>query len=199
MKTFKNRNWRKIVIWDQQQSVEAISDDIIYKILQSSYNASGSWIIHYNDLLDFTVNTWSPLTNQSTRIPHVPILPDTNLNRIEIVTPWIFEIEFAYWITDINSLHAIRFAIEKNWIAIIQDKHERVNVVTWGSFSAPSTLSLTNWNPETIVTWYRKQFIKLEKWDLLDFIMNVDYLWSWSLTLDKDYTYRSIHYLKSNR
>lgn len=189
MKTFKNRPGRKIVVWDAQQSVEMIPNDVITKVLQS--NGSGSWsgTIKYcvasGNQFDFTVNTWSPYTIQSSR--KQPLI----LNKLEIVTPWIYEIEFAYWVTSMNNVQAIRFAVEKWWVAIVQDRQERPQVQI--------TDAPTFGFPITTISWYRRQKVKLVKWDTLEFIVSVLYSWSGSFTLDKNYTSRTLHYFSSNR
>lgn len=174
LKTYKNRKWRKLVVWYQEASVEMIPNDDVIKELQSDYSASWSGAVKYSSQLDFSVNTWSTYTTESSW------KQDTAPNKIEIIKPGIYEIEFAYWLNSIVNLSAVRIAIEKNGTEIFQDKQERT--------TPPLTLS-----------WYRKKKVQLVKWDKLEFILSANYSWSGSVTVDKTYTYRSINYFKSNR
>lgn len=197
LKTFKNRKWWRLVVGKEEQSVEMIPNDVVIKVLQANVNCSGAGVVKYctanANQFDLSVNTWSAYTSESSW--KQPI----GLNQIEIVKPWIYEIEFAFGITSISSLWAIKFAIEQNGTEILKDKHEWPQVVTWWSFSAPSTLNLNYWTPITTLSWYRSGKIELFKWDIIEFVTTANYLWSGSFTVDAEYTYRSIHYFSSNR
>lgn len=192
MKTYKNRKWWKLVVWQKEWSVEMISNDVVIKTLQSNATPSWSGTVKYctanANQFDFSVNTWSEYTNESTREQ------TTDPNILEIVKAWIYEIEFAYWITAINKLWAIKFAIESNWIEVLKDKQERPQVMV--DYNDPTKTYAT---PVTTISWYRKWYIELAKWDLIEFVTTANYSWSGSFTVDSEYTYRSIHYFSSNR
>lgn len=189
-KTFKNRAWWKVVVWKAQQSVEMIPNDVVIKVLQADVNCSWAWVVKYctanANQFDFSVNSWSPYTTESSWIQ--PLLTP---NIIQIVMPWIYEIEFAYGITSISDLWAIKFAIEQNWVEVLKDKHERPQVL---DSIAPSYTT-----PITTLSWYRRWKVELAKWDLIEFVTTTSYSWWGSFTVDQEYTYRSIHYFSSNR
>lgn len=192
MKTYKNRKWWKLVVWQKEWSVEMIPNDVVIKVLQWDEAISWSGTIKYctanGNELDFSVNTWSEYTSESTR------KQTTDDNIIEIMKDGIYEIEFAYWVTAISGLWAIKFAIESNGVEILKDKQERPQVMV--DYNDPTKTYAT---PVTTISWYRKWYIQLEKWDLIEFVTTANFPWSWTGTVDEEYTYRSIHYFSSNR
>jgi hypothetical protein len=166
-----------------------IPNDVVTKVLQANGNASWSGTVKYcvanGNQFNFTVNTWSPYTEQSSRKQPV------SLNKIEIVIPGIYEIEIKYGIGSIADLSAIRFAVENNTNAVIQERHERPQVQI--------TDAPTFGTPVSMISWYRKEHVQLAKWDILEFIVSAVYSWTGSFILDKDYTSRTLHYFSSNR
>lgn len=195
MKTYKNRKWWKLMVGSAEASVEMIPDDIVIKELQWDTPVWSSGAVKYcttnGNQFDFSVNTWSPYTIESTwKVPTSPSAP----NKIAILKTWVYEIEFAYGITSATWLSAIRFAIEKNGNAIIQDKQERPLVLA--DYNDPTKTFVY---PITTLSWYRKKYVSLTKWDLIELIVSANCPVSGSFTLEKDYTYRSLHYFKSNR
>jgi hypothetical protein len=188
MKTFKNRKWWKLVVWQAEQSVEMIPNDTVIKKLQADANLSWSWDVTYSTTLDFSVNTGTPRTSES------PWKQWLLSNDIEIIRDWIYEVEFSYWIYSMNDITWIRVAINRNDLPIMEEENMRNQVLL--DYNDPVK---TFWMPVTAISSYKRKSVQLFKWDIINFIIDVNYYWSWSLVLDKDFTTRSLHYLSNNR
>jgi len=184
LKTYNNRAWWKIVIWKDMQSVEAIPNDILIKDLVADQSKSWSWETIYSvangNQFNFSVTTWTATnTDQATMKPET-----LHLNIVDILVDGIYEVEFAYGFDLITNINAIRWIIAVNWAFIINHKYDGTPLLS---------------DVDLMMSWYRKKYLSLKKWDKVEYILKADYSWSWSFTLLKDYTYWSIHYLASNR